>query len=80
MLEIAVITISDRAFKGQYQDMSGPTIVELITEKYPNADVRLTIVPDEKALIQKAMLDKTLKKWMNDFDQTDDILVMGIRI
>jgi molybdenum cofactor synthesis domain-containing protein len=61
MLEVAVVTISDRAFKGEYQDLSGPTIVDLIHEKYPDANVTLTIVPDEKRQIRHAIqhnLDK----------------------
>jgi len=61
MLEVAVITISDRAFRGEYQDLSGPTIVELINESSLDANVTLTIVPDEEVQIQKALqnsLDK----------------------
>lgn len=57
MLEIAVITISDRAFHGEYQDISGPTIVEIITEHYPDSNVTLTIVPDDRSLIRKAIQD-----------------------
>ncbi len=55
MLEIAVITISDRAFLGDYQDLSGPSIVELINESHLEADVTLTIVPDDKVQIKKAI-------------------------
>ncbi|MCU0284985.1 MAG: MogA/MoaB family molybdenum cofactor biosynthesis protein [Acidobacteria bacterium] len=55
MLEIAVITISDRAFRGEYRDLSGPTIVELINESHIEAEVSLTIVPDEKVQIEKAI-------------------------
>lgn len=56
MLEIAVITVSDRAFRGDYQDFSGPSIVELINESGLKADVTLTIVPDDKVQIKKAIL------------------------
>jgi hypothetical protein len=31
-------------------------------------------------IIQKEMLEKNLKEWMRDNEQTDDITVMGIRI
>lgn len=55
MLEVAVITVSDRAFRGEYQDLSGPTIVELISESSLDANVSLTIVPDEDVQIQKAI-------------------------
>jgi molybdopterin adenylyltransferase len=57
MLEVAVITISDRAFRGEYQDLSGPAIVELINDSTVEANVSLTIVPDEKTLIRKAIQD-----------------------
>ncbi len=55
MLEVAVITISDRAFRGDYQDLSGPTIVELINDSDMQANVSLTIVPDEDVQIRKAI-------------------------
>lgn len=64
MLAIAVITVSDRAFKGEYQDMSGPTIVDLITEKKKDADVTLTIVPDDRALIKQAIQDNIGKDYI----------------
>jgi len=31
-------------------------------------------------VIQKELLEQELKNWMKGYDQTDDILVMGIRI
>ena len=55
MLEVAVITVSDRAFRGEYQDLSGPTIVEMISESSLEANVSLTIVPDNKTQIMKAI-------------------------
>ena len=61
MLEVAVITVSDRAFKGEYQDLSGPGIVEIINESDVKANVSLTIVPDDRTQIKKAIqqnLDK----------------------
>jgi molybdenum cofactor synthesis domain-containing protein len=64
MLKIAVITVSDRAFKGEYQDLSGPTIVDMITEKKKDADVRLTIVPDDRALIKQAIEDNIGKNYI----------------
>lgn len=56
MLEVAVITVSDRAFRGEYQDISGPTIVDIITESEVPANVSLTIVPDDKAQIRTTIL------------------------
>jgi molybdenum cofactor synthesis domain-containing protein len=64
MLEIAVITVSDRAFKGEYQDLSGPTIVEMINESPINANVSLTIVPDDKAQIKTAIMHNLGKDYI----------------
>jgi len=57
MLEIAVITVSDRASRGEYEDLSGPKIMDIL--QCSNLDVRvyLTVVPDEKEVIHKAIMD-----------------------
>ena len=55
MLEVAVITVSDRAFRGEYQDLSGPTIVDMIHQSDVEANVSIIIVPDEKPLLEKAI-------------------------
>jgi len=47
MLKIAVITVSDRASRGEYADMSGPKIKEMIEAEVSEVDVSLTVVPDE---------------------------------
>jgi len=64
MLEIAVITVSDRAFRGEYQDISGPTIVDIITESAIPANVSLTIVPDDKAQIRTSILQNIGKDYI----------------
>jgi molybdenum cofactor synthesis domain-containing protein len=64
MLEVAVITVSDRAFRGEYQDISGPTIVDIITESSIDANVSLTIVPDDKAQIRTAILQNIGKNYI----------------
>jgi molybdopterin adenylyltransferase len=64
MLEVAVITVSDRAFRGEYQDISGPTIVDIITESAIPANVSLTIVPDDKAQIRTTILQNIGKDYI----------------
>jgi molybdopterin adenylyltransferase len=64
MLEVTVITTSDRAFRGEYQDISGPTIVDIITESSIDANVSLTIVPDDKAQIRTAILENLGKDYI----------------
>ena len=56
-MKIAVITISDRAYLGEYQDLSGPRIEQLISLAYPEAIIGREIVPDEADHILKAFQD-----------------------
>ena len=52
----AVITVSDRASKGEYQDKSGPAVTELLrAEGYTVTDA--VIIPDEKNKIIEALQD-----------------------
>jgi molybdopterin adenylyltransferase len=56
MLKIAVITVSDRASKGEYADLSGPRIREVLEKKLPGADISLTVIPDEAEAISAAIM------------------------
>ncbi|MCU0236624.1 MAG: MogA/MoaB family molybdenum cofactor biosynthesis protein [Acidobacteria bacterium] len=56
MLKIAVITISDRAARGEYSDRSGPRIRAVLEEKLPGAEVTVAVVPDEADAITAAIL------------------------
>jgi molybdopterin adenylyltransferase len=58
MLKIAVITVSDRAYRGEYEDLSGPKIKEIIEESPLKAALSLTVVPDEAAAIKQALEEK----------------------
>ena len=55
MLKIAVITVSDRAFSGEYEDLTGPKIKEILTTADLAAEVSLIVVPDEKDQIKQAI-------------------------
>jgi len=55
MLKVAVITVSDRAARGEYADLSGPRIREILEQRLPNADISLTVVPDEAEAISQAI-------------------------
>ena len=54
MLAIAVITVSDRAHKKEYEDLSGPVIRDILFAGL-GAEVTITVVPDEKEALQKAI-------------------------
>ncbi len=55
MLKVAVITISDRAFRGEYADLSGPAVRDALTESLPETEIVMEIVPDEKEKIARAI-------------------------
>jgi molybdopterin adenylyltransferase len=50
-LEILIITLSDRAYRGEYKDLSGPKISELVQEYFEPLQLKCTvtnvIIPDE---------------------------------
>jgi molybdopterin adenylyltransferase len=54
-VEVAVITISDRASRGEYQDLSGPEVERLVMARFPDATVSRTVVPDEQDQILAAL-------------------------
>lgn len=54
-MKVTVITISDRASKGIYEDLSGPAIEKILKEGIKNAEISRIIIPDEKDEILKAL-------------------------
>jgi len=63
--KVHVITLSDRAYKGEYEDRSGPRVIEIIEqffgEKKNKFDITHTIIPDDpdalRVLLEKASED-----------------------
>ena len=60
--EVLIITLSDRAFSGAYDDLSGPRIKKKLGEYFADenmdSNINLTLIPDDagmlKELIEKA--------------------------
>jgi len=72
-LRAGVLTLSDRASRGEYEDRSGPA-VRASLDQNPGFDVewtRVAIVPDEEEVIAEI-----LRKW-SDEDGLDLILTTG---
>ena len=70
-MRIGILTISDRASRGEYADLSGPALREVI-EKYFDEEVELdAIVPDVKRKISA-----TLRRWC-DREKLDLMLTTG---
>lgn len=56
-MRIGILTISDRAARGEYADLSGPAVLKMM-EEYFDEEVELTrIVPDDLAQIESALLE-----------------------
>ena len=55
MLKVAVITISDRAFRGEYADLSGPAVRDVLLQSAPETQIIMETVPDEKRKITQAL-------------------------
>lgn len=60
MYKAAVITVSDRAYSGAYEDQSGPAVKALL-EAQGYAVESLMIIPDEKNKIKDALLTECEK-------------------
>lgn len=49
---VLIITLSDRAYRGEYKDLSGPRIKEnlacFFTSQGWKADIRITLIPDDE--------------------------------
>jgi molybdopterin adenylyltransferase len=67
-MRIGVLTVSDRAFRGEYEDKGGPAIEEYLTEAFGNRasanqgtavtlEFVRKIVPDELEEIAKAIVE-----------------------
>lgn len=70
-MRVGILTISDRAARGEYVDLSGPALREVV-KKYFDEEVELgAIVPDERSKIAV-----TLRRWC-DREKLDLILTTG---
>jgi len=63
-VKIAVITISDRASKGIYEDASGPAIERVLLERCENAVIERSIVPDGLDSVYEALLRNGDADWI----------------
>ena len=56
IIEVLVITLSDRAYKGEYEDLSGPRIRDLVTDHFKSENqpfrVQLDLIPDDSAMLK----------------------------
>jgi molybdenum cofactor synthesis domain-containing protein len=59
--EIRIITLSDRAYKGEYEDLSGPKVREMLTEFFISSgwsyDIKANLIPDEANILKDLIKD-----------------------
>ena len=69
-----VVTLSDRASKGEYSDRSGPRIIEILNEHYNeqprDIEISHTIIPDDASSLS-VLIEKTT------YDEVDVIITTG---
>lgn len=70
-MRIGVLTVSDRAFEGVYEDESGPALIELVREHLHEDTDLYHVCPDEFVEIRRA-----LEKWCDEAHM-DLILTTG---
>jgi len=61
MMRIGILTVSDRGYRGEYEDRSGPAIRELAVERLAGDVILEAVVPDERAVIAG-----TLRVWCDE--------------
>jgi len=72
LFRCAVLTVSDRASRGQYEDKSGPALVAFVTGKLGGIVVETVCVADEEDQIVKQFED-----WLGQSPVIDLILSTG---
>jgi len=63
--EILIITLSDRAYKGEYEDLSGPKVKEKVEEFFHSAgllfNIKLALIPDDSEMLKELLINKENK-------------------
>ena len=59
--KVHVITLSDRAFKGLYEDRSGPEIVKILNDFFVElgyeVEIGATLIPDDRSRLREVFLE-----------------------
>ncbi len=58
-IKILVITLSDRASKGEYEDLSGPKVMDLVSAYFSSIgweySVEMTLIPDDASKLSELL-------------------------
>ncbi len=65
-LDIRIVTLSDRAFSGEYDDRSGPVIKEYLENYFTSKEwkykVNILVIPDDNGRLNKSLLKAKKEK------------------
>ena len=61
MIRVGVLTISDRATRGEAEDKSGPATAEVVRSNLEAEIVLQELIPDERS-----MIEETLRRWCDE--------------
>lgn len=64
---LAVLTVSDRCWRGERTDTAGPAVVSLLKKQWPAAMVQTAIVPDE---------EEQIVAWLEQWHSLDAALIL----
>jgi molybdopterin adenylyltransferase len=71
--DILIVTLSDRVYRGEYEDLSGPRIGDIISEYFSSIDwecnIRMTLIPDDASALKELLI--------NAGEETDIIFTTG---
>lgn len=70
-MRVAILTISDRTWRGEAEDLSGPLIADVVRSQLGGAVTDQQVVPDEGPLISD-----TLRRWCDE-GHVDLVLTTG---
>ncbi len=62
-IRVAILTVSDRASQGIYEDLSSPALAELITRELNATIISRAVHPDEIELISACLID-----WADNYE------------
>ena len=62
-MRIGILTASDRASRGEYQDLSGPLALQILKDHFVIDAPETSVVPDDRTAIAA-----TLRHWCDDLD------------
>jgi len=58
--EVLIITLSDRAYRGDYKDLSGPKVREIVEEFFSSEgwlrNIKLTLIPDDSQMLKELLV------------------------